>query len=257
MNWMEVALLIFGAGALAASFIIPAKSEHEDVPQQVDEELIRSMIEKEMGDAKERVSEVVDETLDYAVEKTERSCERISNEKIMAISEYSETVLADINKSHQEVMFLYDMLNDKHNNLKETVKHVDKTAKEAEEAANAAAIALAAKAKEEAETKAKEKMEAEAARKEELERVAALERAALDKEAREKEYARRQMARLILPMQQEMPTHRIGEMRAIPLRQDISAASSDTGEKPAELRPLIVKSVEIVPADIEIGRAHV
>ncbi len=247
---MEVALLIFGAGALAASFIIPAKSEHEDVPQQVDEELIRSMIEKEMGDAKERVSEVVDETLDYAVEKTERSCERISNEKIMAISEYSETVLADINKSHQEVMFLYDMLNDKHNNLKETVKHVDKTAKEAEEAANAAAIALAAKAKEEAETKAKEKMEAEAARKEELERVAALERAALDKEAREKEYARRQMARLILPMQQEMPTHRIGEMRAIPLRQDISAASSDTGEKPAELRPLIVKSVEIVPADI-------
>ena len=83
MNWMEVALLIFGAGALAASFIIPAKSEHEDVPQQVDEELIRSMIEKEMGDAKERVSEVVDETLDYAVEKTERSSERISNEKIM------------------------------------------------------------------------------------------------------------------------------------------------------------------------------
>ena len=98
MNWMEVALLIFGAGALAASFIIPAKSEKEETVQQIDEELIRSMIEKEMGDAKDRVSEVVDETLDYAVEKTERSCERISNEKIMAISEYSETVLADINK---------------------------------------------------------------------------------------------------------------------------------------------------------------
>lgn len=250
MNWMEVALLIFGVGALAASFIIPAKSENGDAAQQVDEELIRSMIEKEMADAKERVSEVVDETLDYAVEKTERSCERISNEKIMAISEYSETVLADINKSHQEVMFLYDMLNDKHNNLKETVKHVDKTAKEAEEAANAAAIALAAKAKEEAETKAKEKIEAEAVRKEELERAAALERAALDKEAREKEYARRQMARLILPMQQEMPTHRIGEMRTIPLKQDVNPAASNADEKPAELRPLIVKSVEIVSPDI-------
>ena len=247
---MEVALLIFGAGALAASFIIPAKNETQDTVQQVDEELIRSMIEKEMGDAKDRVSEVVDETLDYAVEKTERSCERISNEKIMAISEYSETVLADINKSHQEVMFLYDMLNDKHNNLKETVKHVDKTAKEAEEAANAAAIALAAKAKEEAEVKAKEKIEAETARKEELERAAALERAAQDKEAREKEYARRQMARLILPMQQEMPTHRIGEMRAIPLKQDMIAQASGTDEKQPELRPLIVKSVEIVQADI-------
>lgn len=250
MNWMEVMLLIFGAGALVTSFIIPKKSGKEDVAQQVDEELIRSIIEKEMADAKDRVAEVVDETLDYAVEKTERSCERISNEKIMAISEYSETVLADINKSHQEVMFLYDMLNDKHNNLKETVKHVDKTAKEAEEAANAAAIALAAKAKEEAEAKAKEKVEAETVKKEELERAAALERAALDKEAREKEYARRQMARLILPMQQELSTHRLGEMKAIPLKPDTNMVSSDMKEKPTELRPLIVKSVEIVPADI-------
>ncbi len=244
MNWIEVALLILGAGALAASFIIPAKSENEDTAQQIDVELIRSIIEKEMADAKERVAEVVDETLDYAVEKTERSCERISNEKIMAISEYSETVLADINKSHQEVMFLYDMLNDKHNNLKETIKHVDKTAKEAEEAANAAAIALAAKAKEGTETKAKEMTDAEAARKEELER------AALDKEAREKEYARRQMARLILPMQREQTTHRIGEMKAIPVKQDTNTAASGTDEKPTELRPLIVKSVEIVSADI-------
>lgn len=247
---METALLIFGAGALAASFIIPAKSEKEDGASQVDEELIRSIIEKEMADAKDRVAEVVDETLEYAVEKTERSCERISNEKIMAISEYSETVLTDINKSHQEVMFLYDMLNDKHNNLKETVKHVDKTAKEAEEAANAAAVALAAKAKEEAEAKAREKIEAEAVRKEEQERAAALERASLDKEAREKEYARRQMARLILPMQQELPTHRVGDMKAIPLKQDANMAAPGANETQGELRPLIVKSVEIVSADI-------
>lgn len=250
MNWIEVALLVFGVTALGVSFLIPAKRNRDDEGQQIDEELIRSVIEKEMADAKDRVTEVVDETLEYAVEKTERASERISNEKIMAISEYSETVLADINKSHQEVMFLYDMLNDKHNNLKETVKHVDKTAKEAEEAANAAAIALAAKAKEEAEIKAREKMKVEEARKEEAERTETLERAALEKEAREKEYARRQMARLILPMQQEMPTHRIGEMRTIPLHQDTNAVSQNADENAQELRPLIVKSVEIVSADI-------
>lgn len=250
MNWMEMAMLIFGVSALAASFIIPAKNDKEDEAKEIDEELVRSIIEKEMEDAKDRVAEVVDETLDYAVEKTERSCERISNEKIMAISEYSDTVLADINKSHQEVMFLYDMLNDKHNNLKETVRHVDKTAREAEEAANAAALALAAKAKEEAEAKEKEKAGTDAARKEELERTAALERASLDKEAREKEYARRQMARLILPVQQEMPAHRLGDMRAIPLKQDADTAAIAAEDKQPELRPLIVKSVEIVSADI-------
>lgn len=266
MNWLEVALLIFGVGAFAGSFLIRGKSEEEDEGQQIDVELIRSVIEKEMGDAKERVAEVVDETLEYAVEKTERASERISNEKIMAISEYSETVLADINKSHQEVMFLYDMLNDKHNNLKETVKHVDKTAKEAEEAANAAALALAAKAKEDAETKAKEQLEQEAAKKEEAKRQEALMRASQDKEAREKEYARRQMARLILPMQQEIPGHHQVDLRSMDMKslaikpepKDVAAkidyskaaAEKTAFENQGELRPLVVKSVEILSADI-------
>lgn len=263
MNWLEVALIVFGVGAFAGSFLIKGKSEEEDEGQQIDVELIRSVIDKEMGDAKERVAEVVDETLEYAVEKTERASERISNEKIMAISEYSETVLADINKSHQEVMFLYDMLNDKHNNLKETVKHVDKTARQAEEAANAAALALAAKAKEDAEAKAREQLEKEAEQKEEAKRKEALERASQDKEAREKEYARRQMARLILPMQQEMTGHCQVDLRSMDMkslainpgagRMDYNSkpdAEKTSNDKPTELKPLVVKSVEILSADI-------
>ena len=244
MNWLEVALLVFGVGAFAGSFLIKEKTKESEEGQKIDPELIRSVIDKEMRDAKERVTEVVDETLEYAVEKTERASERISNEKIMAINEYSETVLADINKSHQEVMFLYDMLNDKHNNLKETVKHVDKTAKEAEEAANAAAIALAAKAKEEAEAKEREKQE-------EANRNKLAESVSLDKDAQEKEYARRQMARLILPMQQEMTMHRQMDARALDMTSwALNAGNRTQEEKPAELRPLVVKSVEIVPADI-------
>jgi hypothetical protein len=133
MNWIEILLVVLGVAAFIFSFIIKGKKEEENEPIQVDPEIIKDMVNKEMEDARERVNEVVDETLQYAVEKTERASERISNEKIMAISEYSDTVLADINKSHQEVMFLYDMLNDKHDNIKETVKQVDKTTKEAKE----------------------------------------------------------------------------------------------------------------------------
>lgn len=244
MNWLEVALLVFGVGAFAGSFLVKGKAKEDEGGQQIDPELIRSVIDKEMQDAKERVTEVVDETLEYAVEKTERATERISNEKIMAINEYSETVLEDINKSHQEVMFLYDMLNDKHNNLKETVKHVDKTAKEAEEAANAAAIALAAKAKEEAEAKEREKQE-------EAKKNNPVDSGILDKDAQEKENARRQMARLILPMQQEMTMHRQVDARALDMTSWAMNAGNKTQEdKPAQLRPLVVKSVEIVPADI-------
>ena len=252
MNWIEVALLIFGVGAFAGSFLIRGKSADEEEEQHVDIELIRTIIEKEMGDAKERVAEVVDETLEYAVEKTERAAERISNEKIMAISEYSETVLSDINKSHQEVMFLYDMLNDKHNNLKETVKHVDKTAREAEEAANAAAIALAAKAKEDAEAKEREKLEENAAKKEAATK-GSFGQALQDKDAMEKEHARHQMARLILPMQQEMTMRRQADARSMDLsafavKPENKTESVDDNQA-SELRPLVVKSVEIVSSN--------
>jgi hypothetical protein len=133
MNGIEILLIILGVVAFIASFIIKGKPEKKNEEVVVDPEVIRDMVGKEIGDIKERVNEVVDETLQYAVEKTERASERISNEKIMAISEYSDTVLADINKNHQEVMFLYDMLNEKHDNIKETVKQVDKTTKEAKE----------------------------------------------------------------------------------------------------------------------------
>ena len=154
MNWMEAALLVLGIGAFVASFCLPERNKKEEEQEKtIDPEIIRSLVEKELADAKEKVSEVVDETLEYAVEKTERASERISNEKIMAINEYSDTVLADMNKTHQEIMFLYDMLNDKHKNLKETVQQVDKTAKEAEEKANAAANALAVKEEKKTETK--------------------------------------------------------------------------------------------------------
>lgn len=242
MNWIEVVLLILGAGAFAVSFLISGKSQGSEEARQIDEDLIKDIIDKELSDAKVRVTEVIDETLEYAVEKTERASERISNEKIMAISEYSETVLSDINKAHQEVMFLYDMLNDKHNNLKETVKHVDKTAREAEEAANAAALALAAKAKEDAEAKEREQ------------RNAALERASQDKALREKELARRQMARLILPIQQELTMHHSNDARldrqALMLSQHKQEQDSLGNGGQEELRPLVVKTVEVLPAGI-------
>ncbi len=241
MNWIEIVLLILGAGAFVVSFLISGKSQEDKEARQIDEDIIKDIIDKELSDAKERVSEVIDETLEYAVEKTERASERISNEKIMAISEYSETVLSDVNKAHQEVMFLYDMLNDKHNNLKETIKHVDKTAKEAQEAADAAAIALAAKAKEDAEAKEKEQ------------RDIALERAAQDKAAREKELARRQMARLILPMQQELPMYHSNDARldrqALLLNQHRQIQDSFKDNQ-GELRPLVVKSVEVLSSDV-------
>lgn len=136
MGTLEIVLLIIGGIVFVLSFIIPAKADEVDkeTKDAVQDE-VKSMVNKELDDMKGKIEDIVDETITYAMEKTERSLERVSNEKIMAVNEYSDTVLEDINKNHKEVMFLYDMLNDKHQNIKNTVSQVEKTVKEVEQTA--------------------------------------------------------------------------------------------------------------------------
>ena len=73
---------------------------------------------------------MVGDTVENSLDRTERAMERISNEKLSEINEYSDTVINDINKNYKEVMFMYDMLNDKHKNLTDVVSEVTKRADE-------------------------------------------------------------------------------------------------------------------------------
>lgn len=134
MGALEIVLLLAGLVAVVLGFVLPVNREEgmEDVKRLAQAE-IKELVSNEMKDIKAHMDDVVEETVTYAMEKTERSLERLSNEKIMAVNEYSDTVLQEINRNHNEVMFLYDMLNDKHKNLKNTVQEVNKTVKEVAE----------------------------------------------------------------------------------------------------------------------------
>lgn len=141
MNVTEIIVLILGILVFILSFLLPTgRKEKGQESNPFKEEEVKEIIDRQVADAKMQIRDIVDETITYSMEKTERSMERLSNEKIMAVNEYSNTVLEQINKNHKEVVFLYDMLNEKHENLKETVSvaaktvtEVKQTVKEAEE----------------------------------------------------------------------------------------------------------------------------
>ncbi len=140
MEIIEIVLILLGIVVFVLSFLVPAGRNEEVLAPEVSEEFVREMVEKKVEGARSQVEEIVGETINYAMEKTERSMERLTNEKMMAVNEYSDTVLEEINKSHQEVVFLYDMLNDKHENLKTTVSEVTRTASEVKQAVKDAEI---------------------------------------------------------------------------------------------------------------------
>ena len=150
MNITELILLIFGGIVFTVSFFLPSGGKKEkDGISKADEEEIKEIIGREVEEAKTQISDIVDETITYSMEKTERSMERLTNEKIMAVNEYSDTVLEQINKNHKEAVFLYDMLNDKHENLQSTVSEAVKTASEVKQTVKDAEV-TAREAKEQA-----------------------------------------------------------------------------------------------------------
>ncbi len=133
MDIVEIVLLVVGGIVFLISFFLPERKEASGGNIKLAEDEMKRLVSKEFDSIKSHVDDVVEEAVTYAIEKTERSLERLSNEKIMAVSEYSDTVLAEIHKNHEEAMFLYDMLNNKQINLKNTVSEINRTVKEAEE----------------------------------------------------------------------------------------------------------------------------
>ncbi len=125
MDIMEIVLLVVGCIIFILSFFIPSKNEDQiNEIKNIASDEIKDLAVEEMKYVKGEIEDIVDETIQYSIEKTERSLERLTNEKIMAINEYSDTVLEEINKNHKEVLFLYEMLSDKHEQIKDTISTI-------------------------------------------------------------------------------------------------------------------------------------
>ena len=131
MTQLQITLLIMGGIIFIISFFLPQgrkSKETEGEMPELSKDQGRLVVERELEDAKLRIEEIVDETISYAMEKSERAMDRICNEKMLAFGEYSDTVLNQIHKNQQEAVFLYDMLNQKHAALVEMSDALTKVA---------------------------------------------------------------------------------------------------------------------------------
>ena len=125
MGTVEIVLLVIGIICVIVGIILGLTDNNEkeatessvsdyDAASQVSQvaQTIDSIIEKKMQDIED---------------KTEARLDKISNTKILEMNEYADGVLKEINRNHNEVMFMYDMLNEKDKAIKTTVKDVNVT----------------------------------------------------------------------------------------------------------------------------------
>lgn len=138
MTGLEVVILIAGLIFVIASFFLPGKGEgttaeisSEDMEQAVRKLKEAAVFQEE--ELKKRVQDILEKSSTGFVTETEEDMKRLSNEKIMAIDEFSNQVLEKIENNNQEVIFLYDMLQRKEEEMKSTMNKMEQTRRENKE----------------------------------------------------------------------------------------------------------------------------
>lgn len=119
MTAVEITLIIVGIVFLLVSFLVQEKLSPKDIESitNLSENELKIIVEKQLKNANDQVEDAITDVVEDKTETTKRALEKETNEKIMAIDEYSNTVLESMNKTHNEILFLYSMLNDKHTEL--------------------------------------------------------------------------------------------------------------------------------------------
>lgn len=127
MTAIEVALLLIGVVFILGSFFVMEKLSPTELSRvaELSEDELRMVMDRELESAGVKISDMADQAVDLSMDQIQRRLEKDTNEKIMAISEYSDSVMEKLQKFNNEVTFLYSMLGDKHAELNESMSQLN------------------------------------------------------------------------------------------------------------------------------------
>lgn len=104
MTLLEIILLIIGAGCLVAGFFIPERPKTKASWEEKKEiKRMHDLIDSDLEKYKENLKKSLEDEMNEYMENAHKGIESLSDEKIKAVKECSETAIGDINKNHDEV----------------------------------------------------------------------------------------------------------------------------------------------------------
>jgi hypothetical protein len=131
MSPVVITLIIIGLALIIVSYAFAEKldgKKEDDSVIQIPEELTQEQKDK----IQKLIDDYMDEKVDSKLGEVEDKFSQIVNEKTLALGDYAVTVNEEIEKNHNEVMFLYNMLSDKQKEIMTTATMVDEYRKDVE-----------------------------------------------------------------------------------------------------------------------------
>lgn len=138
MDIIIIICLIAGVACVGVSFFIKEGTgvdgqEKEKIAEEIrskalSDESLKKVIAKVEKDFREKLTGIAEDSLEGSSDKLSE----VTNNKMLAINEMSGQLIEKIEQNHKEVIFLYDMLNEKSDNLKDFSAKIDGLRKELE-----------------------------------------------------------------------------------------------------------------------------
>jgi len=131
MDIIVIICLIIGVGCIGASFFIKEKAdinnhEKEKIVEEIrgralSEDSVKKVMARVEKGFSEKLSAISEDKLGGFADKMSE----IANDKMLAINDMSGQLMEKIEQNHKEVIFLYDMLNEKSDYLKDFSAKID------------------------------------------------------------------------------------------------------------------------------------
>ncbi len=125
MGTVEIVLLVIGIICVIIGIILGITDN--DNNKDTDSSVSSYDAASQVSQVSQTIDNIIEQKMQDMEDKTEARLDKISNTKILEMNEYADGVLKEINRNHNEVMFMYDMLNEKDKEIKTTVKDVNAT----------------------------------------------------------------------------------------------------------------------------------
>lgn len=137
MNPLVITLIVTGILAILISFFIEDKSSGSQKNVDLAAVLTDNLSDESKKLIRQKAESVLSDMKEEIIARTDEALDKLSNEKIIAVNDFSEQVLEKIRRNHEEVVFLYSMLEEKEKELKATVKKLDLSEKKLQKSAKA------------------------------------------------------------------------------------------------------------------------
>lgn len=122
MTGIDILLIVIGAILVAVSFAITEKISGHEIEKGTGREIWSDRDEMTI---KDRVNIVLADKSEQIINNTDERLCHLSNEKIMEFQEFSEQINEKLNENHNQSVFLYKMLTEKQNEMKEWMSEID------------------------------------------------------------------------------------------------------------------------------------